>query len=165
MYNRVTLRFKALRRATSTLATPTKAEIIRIKKNKGRHLTKTVPYGPTKRQRLRPRSYVAGGVTRLSSCNVMHRRHSDVCDVLRGCSDATTSCITYTRQANTPAAFAPRCEAVCSVSPKFSWSPRDFRARARADRMRSRTSMHTSRTSGHDLEDFRPRPQGLPGTP
>ena len=45
-------------------------------------------------------------VARLSSCDVIHRRHSDVCDVLKGCSDATTSCITLHKQANTPAAFA-----------------------------------------------------------
>ena len=49
VHNRVTLRSEALRRAAGTSATPTKAAIIRIKKNKGRHLTKTVPYGPTKR--------------------------------------------------------------------------------------------------------------------
>ena len=40
------------------------------------------------------------------SCDVMHRRHGDVCDVLRGCSDATTSCMRMTKQANTLAAFA-----------------------------------------------------------
>ena len=98
-----------------------KVEIIRIKENKGRHLTRPSLMDLQRDQRLRLWSYVAGGVTRLSSCDVMHRRHSDVCDVPRGCSDATTSCITLHNQANTPRCFS-RCEAVCSVSPKFSGS-------------------------------------------
>ena len=150
MYNRVTLRFKALRRAASTLATPTKAEIIRIKKNKGRHLTKTVPYGPTKRQRLRPWSYVAGGVTRLSSCDVMHRRHSDVCDVLRGCSDATTSCITLHKQANTPAAFAKMRGGVFSGSQHSRISDPAECARAHQHRCTpGELPATTSRTSGN----------------
>ena len=102
-------------------------------------------------QRLRLWSYVAGGVTRLSSCDVTHRRHSDVCDVLRGCSDATTSCITLHKQANTPAAFAKMRGGVFSGSQSLRISELG------PDRMRSRTSMHTSRTSGHDLEDFRER--------
>ena len=121
VYNRVTLRFEALRRAASTLATPTKAEIIRIKKNRGDTLPRQSLMDLQRDQRLRPWSYVAGGVTRLSSCDVMHRRHSDVCDVLRGCSDATTSCITLHKQAMCPAGARIRdSRQVSSVGPNLS---------------------------------------------
>ena len=83
-----------------------KVEIIWIKENKGRHLTRPSLIDQQRDERLRPQGYVAGGVTRLSSCDVIDRRHSDVCDVLRGCSDATTSYMRKTKQANTLAAFA-----------------------------------------------------------
>ena len=56
VYNRVTLRSEALRRAAGTLATPTKAEINCIKENRGDTLPKTVPYGPQRDQELRLRS-------------------------------------------------------------------------------------------------------------
>ena len=141
----------AHRRAAGTLATPTKAAIIRIKKNRGDTLPRPSLMDLQRDQRLRPWSYVAGGVTRLSGCDVMLRRHSDVCDVLRGCSDATTSCIYNPEQANTPAAFAKMQGGVFSGSQSLRISELG------PDRMRSRTSMHTSRTSGHDLEDFRER--------
>ena len=108
VHNRVTLRSEALRRAAGTLATPTKAAIIRIKKNRGDTLPRQSLMDLQRDQRLRPWSYVAGGVTRPSGYDVMHIRHSDVCDVLEGCSDATTSYMRMTKQANTPAAFAKR---------------------------------------------------------
>lgn len=56
VYNRVTLRFEALRRASSTLATPTKAEIIRIKKNRGDTLPRPSLMDQQRDQELRLRS-------------------------------------------------------------------------------------------------------------
>ena len=149
MYNRVKQRFASARRDASTSATPIKAEIIRIKK------TGETPYQDSPLWTYKetngcdPRA-TSQGVTRLSSCDVMHRRHSDVCDVLRGCSDATASCICNPEQANMPRCYRSRCEAVCSVGP-YSHG---FATRPNA----------LAHIDAH-LEDFRPRPRGLPGTP
>ena len=56
VYNRVTLRSEALRRAAGTLATPTKAAIIRIKKNRGDTLPRQSLMDQQRDQELRLRS-------------------------------------------------------------------------------------------------------------
>ena len=84
---------------------------------------------------------------------------------MTSCTYVIVTCATYSKGAamqlhrtcarpNRPTRplHSPKDKAMCSVSPKFSGY--QYSRISEPGRMRSRTSMHTTTASGHDLEDF-----------